>query len=268
MKCSICLGVMSHIFSTLVLHKHMADYEVCNNCGYLRVRQPFWLEEAYSSAIATADTGIVMRNFAIAGKVAAILYGLFNERGAGKYLDAAGGYGLLTRLMRDFGFDFYWKDKYCLNLVAPGFEYHQAVGDCVAVTAMEVLEHVLDPVAFVRETLDTANADTLIFTTELYQGDPPKPESWWYYAFETGQHISFYQRRTLDAIGKKNGLKFVSAGGIHVFSKTTINEGRLRLLTSKFTSLLAPWWTRQMLGAKTIPDHQMLLSKITTSHSI
>lgn len=265
MTCPICSASMRHVFSALVMRKHVADYEFCNNCGYLRARAPFWLDEAYKSAIATADTGIVMRNFALAGKVAAVLYWVFKERGTGRYLDAAGGYGILTRLMRDFGFDFYWKDKYCLNLVAPGFEYHDAVGECAAVTAMEVLEHVTDPIAFVQETLSCANSQTLIFSTELYEGDPPAPGSWWYYAFETGQHIGFYQRRTLEAIGQKTGLNLYSTGGIHILSKTVVNERLLRIFTSRASSLFAPWLTRRLLGAKTISDHQMLLSKSAIS---
>lgn len=250
---------MRHVFSMHLLRRHSADFEVCNTCGYLRAKQPFWLDEAYSSAIAAADTGIVMRNLAIAGKVAAVLYWIFKERGSGRYMDAAGGYGLLTRIMRDFGFDFYWKDKYCHNLVAAGFEYQSSVGDCVAVTAMEVLEHVTDPIAFVQETLSSANSQTLIFSTELYEGAPPPPGSWWYYTPETGQHISFYQRRTLEAIGRKIGLKFYSAGGIHILSKSKFDERQLRFSTCRVSSILTPWWTRHTLGAKTIPDHEHLL---------
>ena len=261
MTCPICFGSMRHVFSTLVLRRHSADFEVCNTCGYLRVHEPYWLDEAYSSAIAPADTGLVMRNFAIAGKVAAVLYWVFQERGAGRYMDAAGGYGLLTRLMRDFGFEFYWKDKYCLNLVAPGFEYHAALGDCDAVTAMEVLEHVTDPISFVQETLASANTQTLIFTTELYEGDPPQPGSWWYYTFETGQHISFYQRRTLETIGRKIGLNLYSAGGIHILSKAKVDARLLGVVTSRISSMLSPWWTRRVLGSKTITDHESILLK-------
>lgn len=261
MSCPICSSLMRHVFSALVLRKHSANFEVCDNCGYLRAHEPYWLDEAYSSAIAAADTGIVMRNLAIAGKLAAVLYWVFRERGDGRYVDAAGGYGLLTRLMRDFGFDFYWKDSYCLNLVAPGFEYHAALGDCVAVTAMEVLEHVTDPIAFVQETLASANSQTLIFTTELYEGDAPQPDSWWYYTFETGQHISFYQRRTLAAIAQKLDLNLYSAGGVHILSKANVDERLLRVLTSRVSSVLAPWWTRKILGPKTISDHQSILLK-------
>jgi len=64
-------------------------------------------------------------------------------------LDAAGGYGMLTRLMRDLGFDFYLRDKYCANLMDPGFECREALGNCLAVTAMELLERLTDPMEFV-----------------------------------------------------------------------------------------------------------------------
>jgi hypothetical protein len=253
---------MRPIFSALVLSKYRADYEVCDGCGFLRVREPHWLDEAYTSAIAAADTGLVMRNISIASKLSAILYWGFKERGVGKYVDAAGGYGMLTRLMRDFGFDFYWKDKYCENLIAPGFGYQDEFGPCVAVTAMEVLEHLTDPLAFVKETLSAVNSQTLIFTTELYNGDPPKPDKWWYYAFETGQHIGFYQRRTLGVLGEKLGLHFFSAGGIHILSKTALNERHLRFLTNRVMAQFAPWWIRRKLGSKTFADHKSMLNGI------
>ena len=97
---------MHHCFDAEVLNKYPAQYDVCTECEFLRARQPHWLDEAYSSAIAAADTGLVMRNISLASKVASTLYWVFGERGKGQYLDAAGGYGMLTRMMRDLGFDF------------------------------------------------------------------------------------------------------------------------------------------------------------------
>ena len=181
MACSICSGSMESCFTAQVLGKYPACYEVCKNCGFLRVHEPHWLDEAYSRAIAVADTGLVMRNIALSCKLAGALYWVFNERGEGRYLDAAGGYGLLTRLMRDMGFDFYWADKLCDNLLATGFEYSQARGACRAVTSMEVLEHLSDPVAFIEQTLTLSGAQILLFSTELFDGPPPLPGAWWYY---------------------------------------------------------------------------------------
>lgn len=262
MACPICAMRMEFCFIAKVLRKYSGQFEVCNNCGFLRAHAPYWLDEAYSQAITAADTGLLMRNITLAWKLCAVLYWILNERGEGVYLDAAGGYGLLTRLMRDFGFDFHWSDKYCQNFAAVGFEYKPSKGPCRGVTAMEVFEHLTDPVAFIKETLEFSGAQTLIFTTELYEGAPPRPEVWWYYTFSTGQHIGFFQRRTLAMLGQKLGLHFASANGLHIFSKEAINERLLRVVTSRFVSFLAPWLVRRRLGSKTINDHLSLLQRI------
>lgn len=262
MECPICSGVMKVCFTAQVLSKYHAQYEVCKGCGFLRVHEPHWLAEAYASAIAPADTGLVMRNISLAYRLTSVLYWVAGERGQGRYLDAAGGYGMLTRLMRDLGFDFYWADKYCDNLLAPGFEYNQAQGPCRAVTAMDVLEHLIDPAAFIGETLGFSGAQTLLFTTELYEGPPPPPETWWYYAFNTGQHIGFFQRRTLAALGARLGLQFASANGLHVFSQTAVNERLLRMVTGRLVSCVAPWWIRRRLGSKTMGDHQFMIQRL------
>ena len=263
MACPICSGKMEPCFTAQVLGKYPAQYEVCKGCGFLRAHEPHWLDEAYSSAIAAADTGLVMRNIALACKLSGALYWIVGERGEGRYLDAAGGYGMLTRLMRDVGFDFYWADKHCANLLAPGFEYRQAQGPCRAVTAMEVMEHLTDPAAFVEETLAFSGAPMLLFTTELYEGPPPAPGAWWYYAFSTGQHIGFFQRRTLEALAAGLGFRFASANGLHVFSKTAVSERLLRKVTGRWLSRAAPWWIRRRLGSKTMSDHELMLQSIS-----
>lgn len=262
MECPVCSSLMEASFTAQVLGKYLAQYEICNKCGYLRAHKPHWLEESYSSAIAAADTGLVMRNFSVACKLAGVFYWVLGERGQGRYLDAAGGYGMLTRLMRDLGFDFYWADKYCSNHLVPGFEYNPAIGSCSAVTAVEVFEHLTDPAAFIKETLDFSGAQTLVFTTELYEGAPPQPDAWWYYAFATGQHIGFFQRRTLETLGAKLGLQFASANGIHILSKNTVNERLLSAVTGRWASRIAPWWIRRRLGSKTMSDHQLMLRSI------
>lgn len=259
--CPVCAGAMETCFTAKVIGKYPALYEVCNACGYLRAHNPHWLDEAYSSAITAADTGLVMRNISLACKLAGVLYWVAGERGEGRYLDAAGGYGMLTRLMRDLGFDFYWADKYCDNQLARGFEYSPVIGSCSTVTAMEVFEHLTDPVSFIEETLAFSGAQNMVFSTELYEGTPPQPDAWWYYAFATGQHIGFFQRRTLEILGARFGLQFASAHGIHVFSRTAVNERLLRTVTGRWVSRIAPWWVRRRLGSKTMTDHQLMLQR-------
>lgn len=262
MACPICKGNLRPAFTAQVLHKYTAEYECCSECGFLCVRGPHWLEEAYSSAITQADTGLVMRNISLASKVAAVLYGVLGERGEGRYLDAAGGYGMLTRLMRDFGFDFYWADKYCPNLMARGFDYSPSIGPCRAVTAMEVMEHLTDPVSFVDEALRSVQADTLLFSTELYAGDPPRPEDWWYYSLPTGQHIGFFQRRTLEILGQRLGLHLTSANGLHALSRQPLNARLLALTTNTYLSHLVSPLIRRRIGSRTLEDHHKMIGGV------
>ena len=250
---------MKSAFEAQVLGKYLARYEVCAGCGFLRAHEPHWLDEAYSQAIAVADTGLLKRNFSLAAKVAGALYWALDERGQGPYLDVAGGFGILTRLLRDMGFNFFWADKYCANLLAQGFEYRSELGACHAVTAMEVLEHLTDPLAFINDALLNSGAQTLLFSTELYEGSPPDPAAWWYYSLGTGQHIGFFQRRTLEVLGRRLGLHLTSANGLHVLSKAVVGERRLALATGRLASLWGPRWIGRQLGSKTMSDHNALL---------
>ena len=260
--CPICSSISRESFAATVLQKYEAAFYCCPTCGFLWVQEPHWQEEAYSSAIASTDTGLVSRNIAIAAKLAAMLYFLMDERGSGRYVDVAGGYGMLTRLMRDYGFDFYWADKYCQNLMARGFEYIPEMGKCTAVTAIEVLEHVEDPVGFVDDALKYGQADTLIFTTELYEGNPPLPDQWWYYSMETGQHVSFFQRRTLDTLAGRLGLHLTTNGWLHIVSRKKFNEQLFKICSGRLSNLTTRWVRKQLAG-KMIRDHKALVQQLS-----
>lgn len=262
MNCPICLNNTRQVFSAIVINQYNALYDYCSSCGFLKVRNPFWLSEAYSSAIASTDTGLVMRNEFFSRKLSSVLFGVFGERGRGQYMDVAGGYGMLTRMMRDRGFDFYWSDKYCQNLMAFGFEYvDPGAGGCVAVTAIEVMEHLEDPLAFVREVLQRTRAQAFIFSTELFDAEPPAPDQWRYYSFETGQHIAFFQRKTLQVMASKLGMNFASAGGLHIFSTAEISPLRLTLCTGKASAFIAAL-ARKLLGTKVMADHALMVQRL------
>lgn len=259
-SCPICSHVLEPAFTTTLLGRHLVSYFRCQSCGLLRSEEPHWLEEAYASAIVDADTGLVTRNLSIAAKLTVLLQMHFDTRSP--YLDVAGGYGILTRLMRDIGFDYYWHDKYCPGFLARGFEAENAklIESFPVLTAFEVLEHVHDPVAFVEENLRKFGASTLIFSTELYSGDEPPARDWWYYAFPAGQHITFYQRRTLEALGRRLGMQFLSVNGLHVLTRENLRPSLLlKLCTGPVAPLLA-LLIRRRLGSRTQADHLALLN--------
>jgi hypothetical protein len=248
---------MRPVFRHIVLRKHDVQYFQCGSCGFLQTETPYWLDEAYSSAIVSADTGIMQRNVYLSRMASALLWRLF--RGQGRFLDAAGGYGLFTRLMRDIGFDYYWSDPHAQNLVARGFEGGAGSGPYTAVTAFEVLEHVVDPIGFLSDLMRDMQTRTLLISTELFAGCAPDPEAWWYYAFDTGQHVSFYRHSTLQAIAGKLGLNMYSSRTIHLWTDRRLPALGFRLATQPRLAVLMSWPARLRLSSRIWPDHRLLL---------
>jgi len=253
--CKICGGTTREAFRHRVLGATEASYRHCAACGFLFAFQPDWLDRAYSTAIATADTGLVARNLDIADKLAAILYAFFDIRG--RFLDLAGGTGLLVRLMRDRGFDYYWHDPHCANVLAAGFEAPREETFEV-VSAFEALEHMEDPVAFVADALNRSRTRTLVFATELHDGTPPPPD-WWYYAFGTGQHIAFFARRTLERVAERLGCRVVSARGMHLMSARSIGQREYNFAMRKAMRAWYRWRVRRALPSRIEADHRLLL---------
>lgn len=221
MRCKICNNVSGYIFSATILDTYNdVKYYHCSHCGFLQTEEPFWLAEAYVDAIAKLDTGIMERNFGLAKIASAIIYFLFNKDA--KFLDYGGGHGIFTRIMRDIGFDFYWYDVYAQNLVAKGFEYVDSIKNFELITAIECFEHFVDPKNEIENLL--AVSKNILFTTQLLPQPIPKPTEWWYYCLKTGQHISFYSKRTLDFIAGKHGLYRYTWGGNHLLTEKKVNH--------------------------------------------
>ena len=255
--CSICLSPMSPKFVAKVLKKYDVGYHQCKQCGLIQTDEPYWLEEAYSDAICRADTGVAMRNYLTASKLSVFLYRNFERDAA--FLDVAGGYGLLTRLMRDYGFDYYWEDIYCENLVARGFEKDKSSAPFAAMTAIEVMEHLPDPKTFVEEIFSQNKCRTLIFTTELYKEDDCPDLNWWYYTFNTGQHIAFYKAETFQTLAKTLNLNFYSVNGLHILTDQSLKISPfLRSTTGRLSMLLSPL-VRWKQGSLTVKDQMQML---------
>ncbi len=121
-RCKICQAAMDSVASAMILEKYPVSYFHCSHCGFLQTGDPYWLDEAYRNPINISDTGILARNIGLSEVTAVLLYFIYGKEH--RYLDYAGGYGILTRLMRDIGFDFYWYDPFTTNLLARGFEYN------------------------------------------------------------------------------------------------------------------------------------------------
>lgn len=226
-KCLICNSNTEPLFTTQVLHKYNVTYHRCKHCGFVQTDTPYWLDEAYSSAITSMDIGLVYRNLVYSPQVEHILKSSFDYKA--KFLDYAGGYGLFVRIMRDKGFDFYWDDKYCDNLFAKYFTLDD-LGSTIkfeVVTAFEIFEHLANPIEEIDKLF--GYSDSIVFSTELIPDKKITTENdWWYFAPEGGQHIAFYTTKTFDIIAEKFNCHFYSNGkDLHILTKKVLNQNPL-----------------------------------------
>lgn len=208
LACRLCGTATHRIFTRELLGRHTVGYHQCMSCGLTQTDEPTWLAEAYTTVIAAIDTGAIARNQVATSIVATFsqLAGIGDRPG----LDFAGGHGVFVRLMRDRGFRFLWADRYAENVFARGFEWDARSGEPFVCTAFEVLEHFVRPVDGFAD-LAAYGAEYIITSTELHPGRQPA-EDWFYLAPESGQHVAFYQARTLQRLGSQFGYPFVTAG--------------------------------------------------------
>src|SRR6476469_1931605 len=228
--CKVCDSVLHPFGSARVLGRHDIRYYRCDVCGFVQTEHPYWLDEAYDTALIAADVGVAQRNIELAAVTQVVIQQFF--RADGRFLDYGGGYGLFVRLMRDRGFDFRWHDRYAPNLLSRGFDAAADADGFELVTAFEVLEHLVDPVQEVSEMFRRGNS--LLCTTRILPPTNPKPDEWWYYALSGGQHVSLF---TLDALGQlaaRFGRRLVSDGvSTHLITTHHVSEWLFRLLVRR-----------------------------------
>lgn len=227
MKCKICENTSDFFAEAKILFKYNIKYFLCSNCGFIQTEEPYWLEEAYRDAIKFSDVGLLKRNFELINPTTNIIYKFFNNNSM--FIDYGAGHGVFVRLMRDKGYDFYWQDIYSKNLYATDFEYSKNT-KYEMLTAYEVFEHLPDPIQGVEDML--IFSDSILFSTYLVPISNPKPDEWWYFGPDHGQHISLYSRKSLKILAKKFNKQLYSNGkNIHLITDKKITPVIFKLLT-------------------------------------
>jgi len=258
-KCKICNHQTTKIFDNLILKKYIVNYFQCSSCLFIQTEEPYWLEEAYLKAISVADTGLVSRNLSNSINLKIILPFLIKNPEKYKFLDYGSGYGILVRLMRDMGYNFFWYDKFCENLFAIGFEAKEKE-KYKLVTAFELFEHFVEPIVEIQKILEFGNPDFLVFTTIIYKENIPD-KNWWYYSFESGQHVSIYNINTLKFLANKfNYHLLTNNNNLHVFTMKNFSNNifNLFLKYQKYVLKLI----KHNLKSKTFDDHLYLKNQI------
>jgi len=228
MPCPVCTAELAAFATGTVLTDVEVSYQRCTSCGLVVAADPDWLERAYSAAIATLDVGLLDRGIILSNVVGAVLRAQRLRRGT--FLDWAGGYGTLTRIMRDRGYDFSHTDQFAANIFAEGHEAPDLAGRRFdLVTAFEVLEHLTDPVDSLKTVADVT--DRLLVTTQVLPDPAPQPGDWWYYTPESGQHITFYTPESLQRLARELGFDgAVTSNLVHYFYRGKVRAASKALV--------------------------------------
>lgn len=225
-ECRVCGGRADSFAHAQILGRYDIEYFRCHDCEFIQTETPYWLDEAYDSAIVSTDVGLVSRNekfSRIADRVLRFVYS-----SADRSVDYGGGYGMFTRMMRDRGHDFRHFDPYCQNLFAKGFEVQLDESNAVSdrfnlLTAFEVFEHMAQPQNDLQRI--DALAENWLVSTMIVPDPVPQPDQWWYYVLDGGQHIALWSKRALQSVASQFDRKLITTRrGLHLFSAEPINS--------------------------------------------
>jgi Methyltransferase domain len=262
MRCKVCEQPTIAFSRAKILSSYWVSYRKCESCGFICTEEPYWLNEAYSSAINSSDLGLVQRNIQTAYSLVPLLSRLFKSDG--RFIDYGGGYGLMVRMMRDRGFDFSLYDQYCENLFAKGFDIKgpSEKPEFELLTAIEVFEHLPNPKSELQAMLKFS--ENIFFTTELLPMDQSfaRPGSWSYFGLEHGQHVSFYTKKSLSLLAQSLNLNFCTNGdSLHLFSRVKISDMTFKILSSsRLGKYLSPLMKKKSLllqDYKKVTGHEL-----------
>lgn len=239
--CRVCNANVRSFANATILGRYDIEYFLCDDCGFIQTESPYWLDEAYQSVIVATDVGLVQRNFEMTKITTRVMRYLFPRAQNG--VDYGGGYGMFTRLMRDRGHNFFHFDPKANNLFAKGFEASEGM-HYDFLTAFEVWEHLPDPRRDL-EWMDRA-ADHWLVSTLLLPDPPPRPNQWWYYVLEGGQHISLWSKRSMQIVAERYGRHVITTNrGVHLFTRDRVNARLASLLLKGKMGILFDLFNRR-----------------------
>ncbi|MGJ8588284.1 MAG: class I SAM-dependent methyltransferase [Yoonia sp.] len=251
--CRVCSSCIDEAILTGQLLGRSVSYFECPTCSYVQTQNPDWLDEAYASVINDCDTGIMTRNQACLGTVLGTLAILGKTQG--RVVDCAGGYGILTRMLRDIGVDALWSDPYCQNLVAMGFEHSGEKADLV--TAFEAFEHFISPPNEMERLFDVA--PNLLISTSIVPTPTPQLDEWWYFGLSHGQHVGFMRLKTLEYLANRFDKHLVSDGrSFHLLTDQPVGSKKW-MLTTRVARYFPRIFTRD-LTSRTWSDFEKMTS--------
>jgi len=168
---------------------------------------------AYGQDAESFDTGKATRVLTTFLRLPTLLSILGLDSGS-RIVDWGGGGGLLTRLMRDVGYDYLCYDEYRNPEYSAGFQWNaQSTTTANAITLFEVAEHFNSPWNEWARLFSLAPR-VVVGTTGIYTG---QGSDWPYLSPENGQHLFFYSRRALQWLARQFGYTALILGEYFIF---------------------------------------------------
>lgn len=225
-SCCICGGLLLSAFPGTVLGDVPVVFGLCQDCRSLLLPKPTWLDRAYAlDLVPDPDSGDLQRCLMV-WRVVRRLRTLGLVRAGARTLDFGAGKGVLLRALLDdrydaWGFDPHPRSAFARERVLADLPR----GPFGLVTAIEVIEHTLDPVPTLRQLGGVLEPDGLLLvSTEFYREDRHGPD-WPYLAPQHGQHVTIFSAAGFGIAAREAGLAWVGSlpwGGqpfVHVLAK-------------------------------------------------
>lgn len=194
-------------------------YFLCDNCGFCFSPEIYkWSIDDFETKIYNSDYIIVDPDYVdVRPRQNSVnLTNMFaNHKSMIRHLDYGGGEGLLSRLLREQGFDSTSFDPFVDKHITS-----EKLGKFNLITAFEVFEHA-PSVGELKKNLSSLLADDgiILFSTLLSNERIKRHErlTWWYASPRNG-HISLYSRKSLAIVATQEKLVFGSfSAGFHAF---------------------------------------------------
>jgi len=262
--CRLCHGPTRRLFAATILEKYPTDYWECATCGSLQTGRPHWLAEAYAIPGVHIDTGQAARVVQTWLRLCHLLQAIGFDRAA-PCVDYGGSAGLLTRLMRDSGFDYHAFDLYDDSKYANYFRLESLTErPPTLISAFEVFEHFPEPAEALREIF-ADSVELVVFTTQFYA---QQGADWPYLVPCCGQHVFFYSERGLAVFADGFGFDLRRASDFFLLVRrggryaTAVDNVAERAMAPSFVADLvtAVGWGSEA----TARDHQYALERFVS----
>ena len=219
--CPICMSPVNGLFKVMIQGENCSELNSCSKCEFAFYPDQSWINQSFSDDLNSLDVGAADRTVISADYLSVMLKS--QKLSHGKFLDYGGGYGLLSRIMRDRGFNFENFDPFTRQIFpTSGLRMNNSLDQKYdAITLIEVALHFEDPLEEFRRLLQLTNV--LFFTAVLT--DEELDHDWWYLSPETGQHIALFSQKTLATLAEKLGVNLTSDGRFfHIFHRENLTK--------------------------------------------